>query len=130
MRQAVRALVRDPGSVTLEMAVVMPLLLLFLMTLIQLSILFGVQNAVTVAAQEGARAGAVTGSVSACRSEATDVAQMTVKAAGRGSVRCQQRGEIMEAVVEYRTPVIVPMLSAFLGKEVAVTGVARFRVES
>jgi Flp pilus assembly protein TadG len=118
----------ESGQATVELALVLPLVALVLLALVQAVVVARDQLLVVHAAREAAREAAVNDDPTAATTAAReagplDPAQMSVEIRGRDGP-----GSTVEAVVSYRPPNHVPILTRLLGN-VTLHGRAKMRVE-
>jgi Flp pilus assembly protein TadG len=111
-----------------ELALVLPLVLLLLLGMVQLGLLVGDQILVVHAAREAAREAAVDPAPDAPRQAAAasstlDPSRLTVTTSGRGAAGSRVRVE-----VAYRAPTAVPLLGAAVG-DFTLRATATMRVE-
>jgi Flp pilus assembly protein TadG len=100
----------DRGQAVVELALALPLLVLFLLTVVQLTVVVRDQLAIVHAAREGARAAAVSGApdgdAAAAARQATSLTPLEVSVGhtdGSATV-----------TVRYRSPTDVPLIGAVL----------------
>jgi hypothetical protein len=127
MSRAVRRHV-DSGQATVELAMVLPLIVLLMLALVQVVVLARDQLLVTHAAREAARAAAVDPDPGAPRRAAVgagplDPARLRVETGPRGAVGASVRVE-----VRYREPTSLPIVGRALD-DVTLHGEATMRVE-
>ena len=118
-RRAVRARLRrrsigSEGQATVELALVLPFVILVLLAIIQVGLIVRDQVMLTHAAREAARAAAVTpddGSVrlAAERSGALDAGRLSVRAAPRG-----RAGSMVRVELRYTSRTDLPLVGALL----------------
>jgi Flp pilus assembly protein TadG len=118
----------DGGQASVELALVLPLVLLLLLGMVQLGLLVRDQILVVHAAREAAREAAVdpagdAASRAAAASSTLDGARLTVTTSGRGAAGSRVRVE-----VAYRAPTRVPLVGAALG-DLTLRASATMRVE-
>lgn len=118
----------DGGQASVELALVLPLVLLLLLGIVQLGLLVGDQILVVHAAREAAREAAVdpapdAPSRAAAASSTLDSSRLTVTSSGRGAAGSRVRVE-----VAYRAPTGVPLVGAALG-DLTLRATATMRVE-
>jgi Flp pilus assembly protein TadG len=118
----------DQGQATVEVALVLPLLVLFLLAVVQVGLVVRDQVLVTHAAREAARAAAVDPQPAAAREGALaaarlDPARLTVELSGATTT-----GGRVTAVVRYRSPTRVPLVGPLVGDRELVAR-ATMRVE-
>ncbi|HEX2048050.1 MAG TPA: TadE/TadG family type IV pilus assembly protein [Acidimicrobiales bacterium] len=118
----------DGGQASVELALVLPLVLLLLLAVVQLGLLVGDQILVVHAAREAAREAAVDASPDAPRraalaSSTLAGSRLTVTSTGRGGPGTRVRVE-----VRYRAPTAVPLLGAAVG-DLTLRASATMRVE-
>jgi len=111
-----------------ELALVLPLVLVLLLAMIQVGLLVRDQILVVHAAREAAREAAVDPAADAPRRAAVagstlDGPRLTVTSSGRGAAGSRVRVE-----VSYRAPTAVPLLGAAVG-DVTLRASATMRVE-
>lgn len=125
---------RERGQATVEMALVMPILLLILLGIVQLGLIFHAQLTLDTAAREGARRGAVGAGDAAIRDRVARVSgfdpaalQITVTPA-----EPRQSGDELTINVSYPVRIIVPMMESLLGGSggtLPISATASMRVE-
>jgi Flp pilus assembly protein TadG len=118
----------DGGQASVELALVLPLVLLLLLGMVQLGLLVRDQILVVHAAREAAREAAVdpagdAASRAAAASSTLDGARLTVTTSGRGAAGSRVRVE-----VAYRAPTRVPLVGVALG-DLTLRASATMRVE-
>jgi Flp pilus assembly protein TadG len=118
----------DGGQAAVELALVLPLVMLLLLAVVQLGLLVRDQILVVHAAREAAREAAVDGAPDAPRraalaSSTLSDGRLTVTATGRGAAGSRVRVE-----VTYRAPTAVPLVGAALG-DFSLRATATMRVE-
>jgi hypothetical protein len=116
------------GQATVELALVLPLLLLTLLLLVQVALVVRDQVRVVHAAREGARAAAVHEEVGPVVDAALAGARL---GPGRTVVERGPRGRpgtMVEVEVRYRSPTDVPIVGAFVD-DITLVGAAAMRVE-
>ncbi|HEY3141208.1 MAG TPA: TadE family type IV pilus minor pilin [Acidimicrobiales bacterium] len=118
----------DRGQATVELALVLPLIVVLLMALVQAGLLVRDEILVTHAAREGARAAAVDENPEAAEqaaraAAALDPAALTVTVKGRDGP-----GSRVTVHVTYRRPARLPLLGRALGN-VTLQASATMRVE-
>lgn len=118
----------DGGQAAVELALVLPLVMLLLLGLVQLGLLVRDQILVVHAAREAAREAAVDPGAEAARraaaaSSTLDAGRLTVTASGRGAA-----GSRVKVEVAYRAPTAVPLVGAALG-DLTLRASATMRVE-
>jgi Flp pilus assembly protein TadG len=111
-----------------ELALVLPLVLLLLLGMVQLGLLVRDQILVVHAAREAAREAAVDPAPDAARQAAAasstlDGSRLTVTTSGRGAAGSRVRVE-----VAYKAPTAVPLLGSALG-DLTLRATATMRVE-
>lgn len=119
---------RERGQAAVELALVLPLVVLLLLALVQLGLVVRDQILVVHAAREAARAAAVEPSPDAASSAAADgsglpASRLHVDVTGRAGP-----GSRVAVAVAYRAPTDVPLVGAALG-DVTLRGRATMRVE-
>ena len=118
----------DGGQASVELALVLPLVVIVLLAVVQLGLLVRDQILVVHAAREAAREAAVDASADAPRraalaSSTLDGSRLTVSSTGRGPAGSRVRVE-----VTYRAPTAVPLLGAAVG-DLTLRASATMRVE-
>jgi hypothetical protein len=116
------------GQATVELALVLPLLLITLLLLVQVALVVRDQVRVVHAAREAARAAAVHAEVEPVVDAALASARLT---AGRTVVERGPRGRpgtLVEVEVRYRSPTEVPIVGALVD-DITLVGRAAMRVE-
>jgi Flp pilus assembly protein TadG len=111
-----------------ELALLLPLIVVLLLALVQVAVVARDQVLVTHAAREAARAAAVDPDVDAARRAAEQAGPLV---ADRLSVEVSGRGEVgsrVRVVVSYTVPIRLPLVGAALG-DVTLTASATMRVE-
>ena len=100
----------DRGQAVVELALALPLLVLLLLTVVQLTVVVRDQLAVVHAAREGARAAAVSGAPDgdggAAARQATSLTPLEVSVS--------HIGRSARVTVRYRSPTDVPLIGALL----------------
>ena len=119
---------REAGQATVELALLLPVVLLLLLAVLQVGLLARDVVLVAHASREAARAAAVDPAPSAARAAAIrssglSADRVTVRVTGRGSA-----GSRVRASVTYRAPTTVPLVGALVGDR-AITSTATMRVE-
>lgn len=120
---------RQGGQATVELALVLPVVVLLALVVAQAATLARDRLLVTHVAREAARAAAVDADPGAARRAATgaadlDPGRLTVELRGRGGA-----GSRVTATVTYRAPTDVPLVGALIGDVTLRAGVT-MRVES
>ena len=118
----------DGGQASVELALVLPLVVILLLGVVQVGLLVRDQILVVHAAREGAREAAVNASGDAARGAALASStladsRLTVTTSGRGAPGSRVRVE-----VAYRAPTAVPLLGAAVG-DLTLRASATMRVE-
>ena len=118
----------DGGQAAVELALVLPLVVLLLLALVQLGLVVRDQILVVHAAREAAREAAVDPAADAPRRAARASStladdRLTVTTTGRGAAGTRVRVE-----VAYRAPTAVPLVGAALG-DLTLRASATMRVE-
>ncbi len=117
------------GQSTVELALLLPVVVLLLLAVLQVGLVARDVVLVTHASREAARAAAVDGSSGAARraalsSSGLDPGRLDVTVSDRGGP-----GSRVRVVVTYRSPTSVPILGALLGDR-TLRGSATMRVEN
>jgi Flp pilus assembly protein TadG len=123
-----RACRRDQGQASVELALVLPLVVFLLLTLVQGGLLVRDQILVTHAAREAARAAALDDDIAAMEAAATSAGplhadRMQVDISGRHGA-----GSQFTVRVTYRAPTNVPLVGQLLG-DFALHASASMRAE-
>lgn len=118
----------DGGQASVELALVLPLVMILLLTVAQLGLLVRDQILVVHAAREAARQAAVDPAADAPRkaavaSSSLNDSRLTVTTTGRGAAGSRVRVE-----VAYRTPSAMPLVGAAVGN-LTLRASATMRVE-
>ena len=118
----------DEGQASVELALVLPLVVMLLLAVVQLGLLVRDQILVVHAAREAVREAAVDPAADAPRraalaSSTLAESRVTVTTTGRGAVGSRVRVE-----VAYRAPTAVPLLGSALG-DLTLRASATMRVE-
>ena len=119
---------RDGGQAVVETALVLPLVVLFLLAVVQVGLVVRAQVLVTHAAREAARAAAVDPAPEAAAqaadgATALDASRLHVEVAGR-----EGPGSQVQVRVVYRAATDVPIVGALFG-DVTIEADATMRVE-
>lgn len=117
------------GQASVELALLLPVVVLLLLTVLQVGLLARDVVLVTHASREAARAAATDGDPGAARAAATASSglapgRLTVSVAGRG-----EAGSRVRVVVTYRAVTTVPVIGALLGDR-TIRSTATMRVET
>ena len=115
---------RDDGQATVELALCLPLLFLFLLSIVQLVVIVRDHLAVQLAAREGARAAAVAASPGAAAEPAANRAVSLHPLL----VMTTQSGSTVTVVVSHITHTDVPLIGAFV-PDVMITAEATMALE-
>lgn len=118
----------ERGQATVELALVLPLAVLFALTVVQLGMVATDLVLVHHAAREGARAAAVEPTEASARAA---VASSSTLAANRLSVSLaggSVRGDFARVTVTYRAPTSVPLVGALL-PDISLRASVTMRVE-
>jgi hypothetical protein len=123
---------KDKGQALVEMALILPVLLLLLFGIIEFGRIFSAGLMVNHGAREGARLGAVGAADSAIvsrvqNSVALDTSQLTVTVTPVEDER--KRGGEIQVQVRYPVLIYAPFISVFTGSTVTVEGNSVMRVE-
>ncbi len=118
----------DGGQASVELALVLPLVVLLLLAVVQVGLLVRDQILVVHAAREAAREAAVDASPDAAKraavaSSTLEHSRITVTTTGRGAA-----GSRVKVEVAYRAPTAVPLLGAAIG-DLTLKASATMRVE-
>ncbi len=119
----------DSGQSTVEFALVLPVLMIFMLVAVQVGLLVRDYVMVVHAAREAARSAAVTvgpsgPTLAAQRAAALDPTRLKVTVGQRGGV-----GSIVTVTVHFKAPTEVPLVGALLG-DYEMMSVASMRVEN
>lgn len=120
---------RGRGQASVELALLLPVVLLLLLAVLQVALLGRDVLLVTHASREAVRAAATDADPAAARAAASgssglDPGRMTVRVLGRG-----EPGSRVTVTVNYRAPTDVPLVGALLGDR-AIRSTATMRVET
>ena len=121
------------GQSMVELALVLPILLLLFMGIVQFGFIFNGHITVTSAAREGARLAAVGQNDDAVRDrvqEASSAPLLTVERHNILVSRSVDGGEALSVTVLGSVDVIVPMLNMFTGSSVDVSSESVMRAEA
>lgn len=128
-----KSLKQQRGQVLIELALILPILLLFVFGITEFGRIYSAGLIVNHSAREGARLAAVgssdaeiIGTVESA-SATLDLAKLEIGITpGEGS---RQRGQEVLVKVSYPVPVIAPFISAITGENVTVKGQSVMRME-
>jgi Flp pilus assembly protein TadG len=117
----------DGGQASVELALLLPVVVLLLLVVLQVGLLARDVVLVTHSAREGARTAAVDPAPGAARAAATSTAgldpdRLQVEVASRG------RAGVVTVTVRYRAPTAVPLVGALVGDRTLVAR-ATMRIE-
>lgn len=119
----------DGGQSTAELAVLLPVLMILILTVVQVALVARDHVSVQHAARGAARSAAVAPVVSSARDGATEAGAgldpdrlAVMLSGGRGS------GDVLTVVVDYRAKTDVPLVGRLVG-DVALSAEASVRVE-
>jgi Flp pilus assembly protein TadG len=116
----------DRGQATVELALCLPLLFIFLLGMVQLVVIVRDQLAVQLAAREAARAAAVAATspaaAQAAAAQAITLRPLTV------ATRSSASAVTVTVTVSHVTPTDVPLIGAFL-PDITVTAIATMALE-
>ncbi|MHB8171481.1 MAG: TadE/TadG family type IV pilus assembly protein [Thermincolia bacterium] len=124
---------KEKGQSTVEMALVMPILILLLFGIMEFGRIFNAYLIVTTAAREGARAGVVGAADAAIRSAVITTAgtlntnAMSVYITPTSSLRI--RGASLTVSIEYPIRVYTPVINNITGDPFVVRSQTTMRVE-
>jgi Flp pilus assembly protein TadG len=119
---------RDRGQASVELALLLPVVVLLLLAVLQVGLVARDVVLVTHASREAARAAAADATLgaplaAARASSGLDPDRLSVRVSGRGKAGSRVRVE-----VAYRSPTAVPIIGALLGDR-TITSSATMRVE-
>lgn len=119
----------DSGQSTVELALLLPVVLMLLLAVLQVGLIARDVVLVAHASREAARAAAVEGGAAAARQAAVRSSglveeRLEVEVTGRGASGSRVRAEVI-----YRAPTTVPLVGALLGDRV-LRAAATMRVET
>ena len=103
---------RDDGQATVELALLLPFLVVLLMCIVQTALVARDAVLVSHAARVGARVAAVEPSMDAVRSAVRSAASLEPQ---RMQVERRVEGELVRVTVSYRSPTEVPLVGALIG---------------
>ena len=124
---------KEKGQATVEMALVMPIIILLLFGIMEFGRIFNAYLIVTTASREGARAGVVGAADAAIRSAVTttagtlDTVAMSVYITPSSSLRT--RGASLTVSIEYPIRVFTPVINSITGDPFVVRSQTTMRVE-
>lgn len=118
----------EGGQASVELALVLPLVMVLLLGMVQVGLLVRDQILVVHAAREAAREAAVdpapdAAARAASASSTLDGGRLTVQSSGRGAA-----GSRVRVDVSYRAPTVVPLVGAAIG-DLTLRASATMRVE-
>ncbi len=119
---------RDRGQASVELALLLPVVVVLLLAVLQVGLLARDVVLVTHASREGARAAATDADPGAARSAAVassglDPERLTVRVSGRG-----EAGSRVQVEVTYRAPTAVPIVGSLVADR-TIRATATMRVE-
>lgn len=125
---------RDRGQATVELALILPILLLLLLGIAQFGLIFQAQLAIDSAARDGARLGAIGADDTAIKNRVAatsgfDATALTITVSPQAP---RASGDELTVSVGYNVRIIVPMFEQLLGGSggtFAVSATAKMRVE-
>lgn len=128
MRRSLTRGTGDEGQAAVELALVLPLVAILLLTLVQVGLIVRDQILVIHAAREAAREAAVDAGTdvpgkAAAASSTLDASRLTVETTGRG-----EPGSRVMVQVTYRSPTDVPLVGAAV-PDITLEASATMRVE-
>lgn len=120
---------RDGGQASVELALLLPVVVLLLLAVLQVGLLARDVVLVTHASREAARAAATDANPESARRAAADSSglseeRLRVRVSGRG-----EPGSRVSVTITYRAPTSVPLVGAFLGDR-TIRSSATMRVET
>jgi Flp pilus assembly protein TadG len=119
----------DEGQATVELALVLPVIVMLLLLLIQVGVLVRDQVLVIHAAREGARAAAVTGAnADAAEKAAFAAAGLPLQSTEVITTPPGPKHDLVQVQVQYTDSTDVPLVGRLLG-DVRVTGTVSMRME-
>ncbi len=122
----------EQGQALVEMALVLPILILIIFGIIEFGRIMNTYLIVTNAAREGARQGVVGGNDTAVQNAVKntaytlDPAKLTITINPMGT---RSRGAALNVRVTYRLDIIAPVISVITGNPYIVTASSTMRVE-
>jgi TadE-like protein len=122
--------VRDRGSSTVELALVLPLALLAALAVLQVGLLAKDALVVGQAAREGAREAAVTVDEARVREAALRGGGLPADRADVDVSRSGSLGDPVTVTVRYRAPLVVPFVEWLFPDEVELLATATMRQEA
>jgi len=123
---------RQDGQALVEMAIILPLLLLLLLGTIEMGRIFHSYIVVTQASREGARVAAVGQSdaeINTVVAENTSSLGGTVRVGITPAHADRRVGDTVTVEVQYEIDLVAPMITAFFPDPFPVTGATSMRVE-
>ena len=118
----------DRGQAAVELALVLPLVVILALALCQVALVVRDQVLVIHAAREAARASAVDADPGVARRSALSSGPLASERVDVGVSGRAGPGSRVEVVVRYRSPTEVPVIGPLVG-DVALSGSASMRVE-
>ncbi len=104
----------DDGQATVELALSLPILAMFILAIVQVGVVVRDQLAVIHAAREGARAAAIDNTASPMSAARRGVERTSGLDATRRRVATTVSDGLVTVVVTYRSPTDVPVIGTFL----------------
>lgn len=120
------------GQSMVELALVLPILLLLFMGIVQFGFIFNGHITVTSAAREGARLAAVGHGDTAVRDRVKEAASAPLLTVERHNIHVTRNlgnAETLSVAVRGSVDIIVPILNVFTGRSVDVSSKSVMRVE-
>ncbi len=119
----------EKGQSMVELALVLPILLLLFMGMVQFGFIFNGHITVTSAAREGARLAAVGQDENAVRDRVQEASVAPLLTIEQHNIQISENGEAVSVTVLGSVDIIVPMLNMFTGNSVNVSSESVMRLE-
>jgi Flp pilus assembly protein TadG len=122
---------KNKGQALVEFAIVIPLLMIFVMAIIEFGFMFNAYITISNASREAARLGAVGGNNAAIETRVDDVAQDLNLAEITVNITptTRSRGDMLSVTVTYDYQLITPVISNLLSPFVNLESETVMRVE-
>jgi len=129
-RNIKRQLNNKKGQSMVELALVLPILLLLFMGIVQFGFIFNGHITVTSAAREGARLAALGHDGNAVRNRVQEASVAPLLRIEQHNIQITENGDAVSVVVLGSVDIIVPMLNIFTGTSVDVSSESVMRMEA
>lgn len=127
-RRRTRSRRAEQGQATVELALVLPVIVLLALIVLQVGLVATDQLLVQHAAREGARAAAVEPTSAAATSAVSAANKLAASRTSTQLTGGTDRGDRLTVTVTYRSPTDVPLVGRLVG-DVTLTGQVTMRVE-